>query len=170
MKEAFREEAIGALCSGGAHPEDESPDRGVGEIEFRPVRTEGVQASGETNAQGERERLDLIRTWMPHEGWPKRDLRITAIDVENGSLQIWTANSYASLHQAVASSCAVPTLYPPVEIAGRRYIDGGVGSPTNASVAVGFDLVIVIDPRGGVSPLAGEVEQLEESGSRTLVL
>ena len=41
MKEAFREEAIGALCSGGAHPEDESPDRGVGEIEFRPVRTEG---------------------------------------------------------------------------------------------------------------------------------
>jgi hypothetical protein len=26
MKEAFREEAIGALCSGGAHPQDESPE------------------------------------------------------------------------------------------------------------------------------------------------
>jgi NTE family protein len=124
----------------------------------------------ETNAQGEKERLDLIRAWMPHEGWPKCDLRITAIDVEDGSLRIWNANSEASLLQAVASSCAVPALYPPVEIAGRRYMDGGVGSLTNASVARGFDLVIVIDPRGGVSPLPGEVEQLEKNGSRALVL
>jgi NTE family protein len=34
----------------------------------------------------------------------------------------------------VASSCTVPGLFPPVTIGGRRYIDGGVWSGSNADV------------------------------------
>ncbi|MGO8728014.1 MAG: patatin-like phospholipase family protein [Streptosporangiaceae bacterium] len=36
------------------------------------------------------------------------------------------------LVDAVAASCAVPGVWPPVTIGGRRYVDGGVRSSDNA--------------------------------------
>jgi NTE family protein len=44
----------------------------------------------------------------------------------------------------VAASCAVPGVWPPVTINGRRYMDGGVRSLTNADVAAGHDRVLVL--------------------------
>ena len=41
--------------------------------------------------------------------------------------------------RAVASSCSVPGVYPPVTLKGRRYIDGGMRSPTNADMAAGHE-------------------------------
>ena len=38
----------------------------------------------------------------------------------------------AGLVDAVAASCAVPGVWPPVTIGGRRYVDGGVRSSDNA--------------------------------------
>lgn len=127
----------------------------------------------ESSTETREDLLDLIRGLMPNEKWPERDLRIMAVNALDGNLQIWDRNSEVTLLQAVASSCAIPAIYPPVEIAGGRYIDGGVGSTTNAAIAEGFELVIVMDPIGdsrGVSRLQGEVEQLERGGSRTLVI
>lgn len=43
----------------------------------------------------------------------------------------------AALNVAVCASYAVPACCPPVEIGGRRYIDGGVGSPTSADFLLG---------------------------------
>ncbi|WP_213805040.1 patatin-like phospholipase family protein [Granulicella sp. dw_53] len=131
------------------------------------------QKALESIAQGGEERRNLIRAWMPHDKWPERDLRILAVNALDGHLKIWDRNSEATLLQAVTSSCAIPAVYPMVEIAGGRYMDGGVGSTTNASIAEGFELVIVMDPIGdsrGVSRLQGEVEQLERGGTRTLVI
>ena len=45
---------------------------------------------------------------------------------------------------AVAASCAVPMLYPPVHLAGRHWIDGGVRDILNADVAVGADVAVVV--------------------------
>ncbi len=54
----------------------------------------------------------------------------------------------ASLADAVAASCAIPGFYRPVEIGGRRYVDGGVASTSNLDVLAdqGLDLVICLNP------------------------
>lgn len=54
----------------------------------------------------------------------------------------------ADLPDAVAASCAIPGFYRPVEIAGRRYVDGGMYSPSNLDLLAdrGLDLVICLNP------------------------
>jgi NTE family protein len=85
-------------------------------------------------------------------GWPPRRLLVTAVDTESGELTVWQAGSGVPLDRAVASSCAVPGAYPPVTIGGRRYMDGGVRSTTNADLAVGATAVIVLDAVGHLTP------------------
>ena len=71
----------------------------------------------------------------------------------------------ADLADAVAASCAIPGFYRPVDIGGRRYVDGGVRSASNLDLLAGhgLDLVICLNPTstrvaggaglGGVNPL-----------------
>ena len=48
---------------------------------------------------------------------------------------------------AVRASCSIPSLFEPVKIAGREYVDGGLVSPVPASFArrMGADFVIAVD-------------------------
>jgi NTE family protein len=100
---------------------------------------------------------------------------VTTVDCESGDFQVWTRDSGVSLPHAVASSCAVPGLFPAVSIRGRRYTDGGVRSGTSADLAKDYDSVLIIAPIGarseGIDPLLGsqarqEAEALRASGSR----
>lgn len=75
--------------------------------------------------------------------WPSR-FACTAVDAETGAFKVWDAASGVDLARAVAASCAVPGLYPPVTIEGRRYIDGGVRSALNTDVATGAGAVLVL--------------------------
>jgi NTE family protein len=50
------------------------------------------------------------------------------------------------LVHAVAASCAVPLVWPPVTVGGHRYVDGGVRSATNVDVVTGVDRVVVLAP------------------------
>lgn len=54
----------------------------------------------------------------------------------------------ARVGDAVAASCAIPAFYHPVEIAGRRYVDGGICSPSNLDLLCGhgLDLVVCLNP------------------------
>ena len=54
----------------------------------------------------------------------------------------------AELPDAVAASCAIPGFFRPVEIRGRRYVDGGVCSASNLDLiaGLGLDLVIALNP------------------------
>lgn len=54
----------------------------------------------------------------------------------------------AKLSLAVAASCAVPGLFAPVAYEGRRLVDGGIHSTTNADLAVDddADTVVVLAP------------------------
>jgi NTE family protein len=63
----------------------------------------------------------------------------------------------ATVAEAVAASCAIPGFYHPVEIAGRRYIDGGICSTSNLDLlcGAGLDLVICLNPMSSVIPLRG---------------
>src|SRR4029077_11498141 len=54
----------------------------------------------------------------------------------------------ADVATAVAASCAIPGFFAPVEVDGIRFVDGGAHSPTNADLAAGIalDLVVVSSP------------------------
>ena len=60
---------------------------------------------------------------------------ITAVDAVTGEFTVFTADSGVDLVDAVAASCAVPGVWPPVTIGDRRFVDGGVRSPVNADLA-----------------------------------
>jgi NTE family protein len=75
--------------------------------------------------------------------WPA-GFRCTAIDTDTGDLVVWNEASGVSLLHAVASSCAVPVLFPTVTIKGHRYMDGGILSPLNAAAAPLTDVLVVL--------------------------
>ena len=94
----------------------------------------------------EAERREIIRQRLPNPSWPDRRLIITAVDAETGEARNFDRDSGVSLADAVAASCAVPLVWPPITIDGHRYIDGGVRSTTNADFAGGCERVVVVAP------------------------
>jgi NTE family protein len=94
----------------------------------------------------EAERRAVIERRLPSAAWPERSLLITSVDAETGELRVFDRDSGVPLPEAVAASCAVPLVWPPITIGGRRYIDGGVRSATNADLAAGCDRVVVLAP------------------------
>jgi NTE family protein len=123
----------------------------------------------------EAERRAYIESWLPVQAWPQQRLLIVAVDTETGEEYIMDRASGVSLVDAVAASCAVPGIRPPVTIAGRRYMDGGVRSATNADLASGYDRVLILNPIGEAANyfgagIASEVAALEREGSRVLVI
>lgn len=97
-------------------------------------------------------RRRVIAQRLPSHDWPDRALRITAIDVATGELTIFDRKSGVDLVDAVAASCAVPGAWPPVAIADRRYMDGGVASTVNLGVAADCDAAVVLVPSGVDAP------------------
>ncbi|MGW4152608.1 patatin-like phospholipase family protein [Micromonospora chersina] len=91
-------------------------------------------------------RLAAIDARLPVKQWPDRRLLLPAVDAESGDEAIFTRESGVTLRDAVAASCAVPGIWPPVAIGDRRYVDGGVRSMTNADLAAGADRVLIIQP------------------------
>jgi len=92
--------------------------------------------------------------------WPPA-LRVTAVDAESGELRVLAADSGVPLARAVAASCAVPGIYPPIELLGRRCMDGGVRSGTSADLAAERDpdAVLVVAPITGHMPGLGRLSQ-----------
>lgn len=76
--------------------------------------------------------------------WPERRYVCTAVDASDGLFVTWDKDSGVPLGRAIASSCAVPGIFPPIALNGHRYIDGGMRSPTNADLARGYARVIVV--------------------------
>ena len=93
--------------------------------------------------------------YVKGEPWPAR-FACTAVDAVTGEFAVWDAGSGVELDRAVASSCAVPGLFAPITINGRRYIDGGFRSGTNADLASGHDRVLIISVLRAVGGAAAE--------------
>jgi NTE family protein len=74
----------------------------------------------------------------------------------------------------------VPGVYPPVTLNGRRYIDGGMRSSTNADMAVGHEVVLVVAVRAGAAGgalgeriaqrFAEEIDTLKDSGATVVTI
>ncbi len=97
-------------------------------------------------------RREVIRRRLPSHDWPDHTLRITAIDTATGELVVFDRDSGVQLVDAVAASCAVPGAWPPVTIAGRRYMDGGIASSVNLGVARDCDAAVVLVPSAPHAP------------------
>jgi NTE family protein len=121
----------------------------------------------------EAERVRVIETRLPVHEWPDRSLLITAVDAETGEFVVFDRDAGVSLVRAVAASCAVPGVWPPVTVNGRRYIDGGMRSGSNADLATGYDRVVVLSPLprglGPMTPVAAQVAALRVQSKVELV-
>ncbi|NGN69747.1 patatin-like phospholipase family protein, partial [Streptomyces sp. A7024] len=98
-------------------------------------------------AANEMERLAQIENRLPSRKWPRgTELLIPAVDAETGEEVVFDRDSGAELTEAVAASCALPLVWPPMTIHGRRYVDGGLLSPANVHLAAGCGRVVVLAP------------------------
>jgi NTE family protein len=114
----------------------------------------------------EAERRAVIASRIGEPDWPDRRLVVTAIDTADGTFRAFDATSGVPLLDAVAASCAVPLVWPPMTLDGRRYMDGGLRSVTNADLAEGCDRVLVVAPFAGVpGPLGPSLDE-EVAGLR----
>jgi NTE family protein len=100
---------------------------------------------------------DIIRRVVPS-GWVDHPAHwIVACDYATGRRTPFGRQESppADLADAVAASCAVPALYYPVEIGGRRYVDGGMYSASNLDLLrdEGLDLVICLNPTSSLHPV-----------------
>ncbi|NQX13563.1 patatin-like phospholipase family protein [Microbacteriaceae bacterium VKM Ac-2855] len=113
-------------------------------------------------------RRAVIAARLTDHRWPERDLRVTAVDTASGDLRVFDRDSDVPLVDAIAASCAVPGVWPPMTIDGARYMDGGVRSGSNADLAAGSPWVLIITPLPGVgAPGIGTIptNELEALGS-----
>jgi NTE family protein len=115
----------------------------------------------------EAERRAVIARRLPSHEWPVHPrLLIVAVEAETGEVAAWDRDAGVPLVDAVAASCAVPLVWPPVTIDGRRYVDGGVRSSVNADLAAGCSRVLVLAPvTASIRPSARVGRQLAALGT-----
>ncbi|MFJ4521156.1 patatin-like phospholipase family protein [Streptomyces sp. NPDC088810] len=124
----------------------------------------------------EAERRAVIESRLPDHGWPERALKVVAVDAESGEPRVFDRDSGVPLVDAVAASCAVPGVWPPVTIGARRYVDGGVRSVANVDLAAGAGRVLVLVPLGVTEPFPSEqplersVAELRDRGAEVVVV
>jgi NTE family protein len=124
----------------------------------------------------EAERRSVIAERLPSHIWPNSTLLIVAVDTETGETKIFDRLCGTSLVDAVSASCAVPGIWPPVTINGRRYMDGGARSSDNADLALGYARTVIVSPMGTARPevtgvsLEQQIETLESAGGKTYLV
>jgi NTE family protein len=96
----------------------------------------------------------MVEDVAPPGGWCAREgVLLTGYDLDTGERVLFGGPGSpgpedVGLAAAVWASCALPGWFAPLEVAGRRYVDGGAWSVTNADVAAGrgLDEVYVLVP------------------------
>lgn len=81
--------------------------------------------------------------------WPDRPTWICAVDLDRGDRVVFGRDDVeVPIGLAVRASSSIPGFFQPVDHGGRRFVDGGVHSPTNADLLVdhGVELVVVVSP------------------------
>ncbi|MFI5780765.1 patatin-like phospholipase family protein [Nocardia sp. NPDC051570] len=172
---------VAAVLAGGGDPssvltppraggEELPASRPIGEV-FAPLREPGLDLAAARRKVGQlalaaqpgdpSEHIAWMAALVGDKPWPRTDLVITAVDIEDGELRGWTAADEVPLALALAASSAAPGVLPPIPIGAHRYIDGGIGSPINAHLAAGADLVVIVEPlahRFGHLPSDGDLD------------
>ncbi|GAA3391608.1 patatin-like phospholipase family protein [Cryptosporangium minutisporangium] len=111
----------------------------------------------------------LIGSVLPCDEWPDRPRPwIVAMDYQSGQRVVFGRDGApdAALVDAVSASCAVPGWFAPIDIGGRRYVDGGTCSTASVDLLIGAELdeVYVLTPMASFaydapSAFAGRLER-----------
>ena len=138
---------------------------------------------------------ELVEAFVPGD-WPDHDAYwAVAADYSSGRRVAFGRDDAppARVSQAVAASCAIPAFYHPVKIDGRRYVDGGICSPSNLDLLCDedLDLVVCLNPMSSLAQVSGgspgdrvgallrafagrrlghEARKLRDSGTKVLML
>ena len=108
----------------------------------------------------------MIADRLPSHAWPARALLIVAVDAHTGRHRAFDRDSGVPLVDAVAASCAVPGIWPPVTIGATRWVDGGVRSSDNADLAADHERVLVLAPMPDPTPDQARTRPAGPAGSR----
>jgi NTE family protein len=115
----------------------------------------------------ESSRREVFAKLLADADWPSRNLQVTAVEAATGEVAVFDRDSGVPLVDAVAASCAVPMVWPPMTINGRRYMDGGARSGTNADLATDCGRVVVLAPMPLALRRSGRIsEQLARLGPK----
>ncbi|WP_394617998.1 patatin-like phospholipase family protein [Lentzea sp. JNUCC 0626] len=104
------------------------------------------RAALKASTPSEESRLAVFDSRLSIKDWPARALKVTAVDAVSGKFVAFDRSSGVPLVSAVAASCAVPLVWPPVTVNGSRYMDGGMRSVANVDLAAGYERVVVVAP------------------------
>lgn len=139
----------------------------TGEASLPEIRREAGRIALETNTMSEDQFVAMMRALQPlPSAWPERSFACTAINALSGEPVVWSNASGVELDRAVSSSCAVPGIYPPITINGRRYYDGGIGSATNSTLAGGYERVVVVAVSGGATgAMSEEMKRMRDAAN-----
>jgi NTE family protein len=119
----------------------------LGEAAANPQMAERVRAdmgrlalAAETI--GEAQWLEMFSAFAGAD-WPA-GFACAAVSTVDGSFRVWDKAAGVDPQLAIASSCAVPGMFPPVTIGATRWLDGGGRDILNADVAAGHDVVLAV--------------------------
>ncbi|MEU6347071.1 patatin-like phospholipase family protein [Streptomyces sp. NPDC046977] len=135
----------------------------------------GQLALAATPVVDEETYLQLLATMFTPREWPATtDLRITSAHCTTGETVLWSRNHGIDLMRAVASSCAIPGFFPPVQHNGDYYCDAP-RTPFCATLAETeqLDRILFIGP--DIPVLAGmdekhELDRLKANGTPVVAI
>jgi NTE family protein len=125
------DQLIAALSEAAANPEMAGK-----------VRAEMGRMALAADTIGQAQWLDMFGTFAGAD-WPAA-FSCTAVSTVDGSFRVWDVAAGVDPQLAIASSCAVPGVFPPVTIGDGRWMDGGARDILNADVAAGHDVVLAV--------------------------
>ncbi|MFC7533560.1 patatin-like phospholipase family protein [Actinoplanes sp. GCM10030250] len=114
--------------------------------------------------------VSRISSLLPARDWPARELRIVAVDTADGREVVFDSTSGVPVDLAVAASCAVPGLMPPITINNKRYMDGGVRLGAGADLAAGAGHLVVIAPMAALDRDRIRREMASTGAAHTLLI
>lgn len=85
-----------------------------------------------------------------HEAYKKSCMGVAGVtNIETGEIEFMTVPADDNSWQVIVATCALPVLFTPVEINGKKYLDGGIADavPVNRALEEGCDKIIVITTR-----------------------
>lgn len=124
----------------------------IARLQRRAVWVNGIRASSVFREDSLR---DYLASVLPEDGWEALEIRFQANAVELGSgCTEWFgvgARTDVSLLDAIYASAALPVFYPPAELPGGMYVDGGLefALPLHRAAELGATGIVAVDPGSG---------------------
>ncbi|MFE1207003.1 patatin-like phospholipase family protein [Streptomyces sp. NPDC058762] len=118
-------------------------------------------------------RRGVVRARLRTDKWPT-NMRVTVTDADTGRLEMLGPDSGISIETATAASGAVPGIWPSVPFNGHEWIDAGMVSAANATLAAGHDRIVVLAPMyegyAGIPGAQDDVDRLNQDACALLAI